>query len=121
MTAKNRLNDWTTSSFSGNNGGACVEVKIEGDAVLVRDSKFRRDPGNRDRTQPQIGISVGAWTELCQRMISMTSFTLGEALRVTVHNDGAATFENWSIRLNFTPDEMDAFAKGVIDGEFTVV
>jgi hypothetical protein len=121
MTAKNRLNDWTTSSFSGNNGGACVEVKIEADAVLLRDSKFRRDPSNRGRTQPHIEIPVRVWAELCERTISMTSFALEEAIQVTVHTDGAATFKNQSVQLNFTPDEMDAFAKGIIDGEFTWV
>jgi hypothetical protein len=30
---------WRTSSYSGDNGGACVEVGTTGPAVAVRDSK----------------------------------------------------------------------------------
>ncbi len=30
---------WRTSSYSGSNGGACVEVGTTGPAVAVRDSK----------------------------------------------------------------------------------
>lgn len=30
---------WRTSSFSDDNGGQCVEVAFDGDAVLVRDTK----------------------------------------------------------------------------------
>jgi Domain of unknown function (DUF397) len=30
---------WRTSSYSGSNGGACVEVGTTGPAVAIRDSK----------------------------------------------------------------------------------
>ena len=30
---------WRTSSYSGSNGGACIEVGTSGPAVAVRDSK----------------------------------------------------------------------------------
>lgn len=32
---------WRTSSYSGNNGGNCVEVGAAGPMVLVRDTKDR--------------------------------------------------------------------------------
>lgn len=32
---------WRTSSYSGNNGGNCVEVGAAGPVVLVRDTKDR--------------------------------------------------------------------------------
>jgi hypothetical protein len=35
---------WRTSSYSGDNGGACVEVGIVGPAVAVRDSKHPNGP-----------------------------------------------------------------------------
>jgi hypothetical protein len=35
--------DWRKSSYSGDNGGACVEVATA-DAVLVRDTTDRRGP-----------------------------------------------------------------------------
>jgi hypothetical protein len=35
---------WRTSSYSGSNGGACVEVGTTGPAVAVRDSKHPNGP-----------------------------------------------------------------------------
>ena len=35
---------WRTSSYSGSNGGTCVEVGIVGPAVAVRDSKHPDGP-----------------------------------------------------------------------------
>jgi hypothetical protein len=43
---------WRTSSYSSSNG-ACVEVAILGESVLVRDSK--------DRTGPVLHFSIPAW------------------------------------------------------------
>jgi hypothetical protein len=42
---------WFTSSFT-NGSGACVEVKFDGGAVLVRDTKNRG---------PVITVSQGGW------------------------------------------------------------
>ena len=35
---------WRTSSYSGDNGGACVEVGTTGPAVAVRDTSTRTAP-----------------------------------------------------------------------------
>ena len=35
---------WRTSSYSGSNGGACVEIGTAGPAVAVRDSKHPDGP-----------------------------------------------------------------------------
>jgi hypothetical protein len=35
---------WRTSSYSGNNGGQCVEVAATPGQVLIRDSKDREGP-----------------------------------------------------------------------------
>ena len=35
---------WRTSSYSGDNGGTCVEVGTTGPAVAVRDSKHPDGP-----------------------------------------------------------------------------
>jgi Domain of unknown function (DUF397) len=35
---------WRTSSYSGSNGGTCVEVGTTGPAVAVRDSKHPNGP-----------------------------------------------------------------------------
>jgi hypothetical protein len=35
---------WRTSSYSGSNGGTCVEVGTTGPSVAVRDSKYPSGP-----------------------------------------------------------------------------
>ncbi|MFK0265192.1 DUF397 domain-containing protein [Streptomyces angustmyceticus] len=45
---------WFKSSYSGDEGGECVEVAADGTAVRVRDSKERSDG-------PQLAFTRGAW------------------------------------------------------------
>jgi Domain of unknown function (DUF397) len=45
--------NWRKSSYSGDNGGECVEVASPRAAVAVRDSK--------DRSGPELRFSVSAW------------------------------------------------------------
>ncbi|WP_063125141.1 DUF397 domain-containing protein, partial [Nocardia arizonensis] len=52
---------WFTSTRS-NNGNQCVEVRFVGDAVLIRDSKYRRDPANRPADEPIITVTANEWT-----------------------------------------------------------
>jgi uncharacterized protein DUF397 len=44
---------WRKSSYSGDNGGACIEVGTTGPAVAVRDSK------NQDG--PQLAFPADTW------------------------------------------------------------
>ena len=44
---------WRKSSYSGDNGGACVEVGTTGPAVAVRDSKHPDGP--------QLAFPAPAW------------------------------------------------------------
>ncbi|MDQ0600295.1 hypothetical protein QF037_004640 [Streptomyces canus] len=44
---------WFKSSYSGDEGGACVEVATQPTAVHVRDSK---NPAG-----PQLAVAPGAW------------------------------------------------------------
>jgi uncharacterized protein DUF397 len=42
MEGTNRdVSAWRKSTYSGSNGGACVEVGADGPAVMVRDTKDR--------------------------------------------------------------------------------
>ncbi|HJP75172.1 MAG TPA: DUF397 domain-containing protein [Pseudonocardiaceae bacterium] len=47
-------NGWIKSSHS-NAGGSCVEVKFDGGAILVRDSKDKRVG------QPVLAVATPAW------------------------------------------------------------
>jgi hypothetical protein len=46
---------WRKSSYSGGNGGACIEVGKHGGNVLVRDSKME--------LSPELPFSSGAWAD----------------------------------------------------------
>lgn len=49
--------EWRTSSYT-NAGGSCVEVWVTSDAVLIRDSKDRRDD------HPFLGLGGREWRSL---------------------------------------------------------
>ncbi|MBV9854399.1 MAG: DUF397 domain-containing protein [Streptosporangiaceae bacterium] len=49
----NRAVTWRKSSYSGNNGGACIEVGTADGAIAVRDSK---DPDG-----PRLAFGREAW------------------------------------------------------------
>jgi hypothetical protein len=44
---------WRKSSYSGANGGECIEVAAEDDGVMVRDSK--------DRSGHVLAVPAAAW------------------------------------------------------------
>jgi Domain of unknown function (DUF397) len=50
---------WRTSSYSGSNGGQCVEVAVSS-RVLVRDTK--------DRTVAVLAFGPNAWREFAARV-----------------------------------------------------
>jgi Domain of unknown function (DUF397) len=45
--------NWRTASYSGANGGECVEVASAADAVIVRDTK--------DRNGKALNVPASAW------------------------------------------------------------
>ncbi|QIP73382.1 DUF397 domain-containing protein [Streptomyces sp. VN1] len=47
--------EWFKSSYSGSEGGACIEVATEPTAVHIRDSKTN-DPG-----APHVTVAPTAW------------------------------------------------------------
>ena len=52
---------WRTSSYSGANGGNCVEVASPRGVVAVRDTK-------QDRTGPVLQFTPAAWREFADQM-----------------------------------------------------
>jgi len=44
---------WRTSTYSGDNGGTCIEVGTTGPTVAVRDSQ--------DQDGPQLAFAATAW------------------------------------------------------------
>lgn len=108
---------WRTSSYSGNNGGNCVEVSTDGDHVLIRDSKYRRDPSNDPATQPIIAVTALQWNTFLGA-IAESAATPTEPTIVMSQSGRATLRAADGTSLLFTPPEWTAFVDGVIDGEF---
>ncbi|AXK35622.1 DUF397 domain-containing protein [Streptomyces armeniacus] len=53
-TEKRAPLDWFKSSYSGGEGGECVEIAVTEDAVCVRDSK--------DVSRPPLAVSGASWS-----------------------------------------------------------
>ncbi|WP_153411216.1 DUF397 domain-containing protein [Nocardia macrotermitis] len=63
LSADGRFDDqsWRKSSYSGGNGGSCVEVRFSGRRVHVRDSK--------DKSGPVLSFSPGEWDAFVANII----------------------------------------------------
>lgn len=105
---------WYTSTRS-NNGNQCVEIRFDGDAVLIRDSKYRRNPANRPADEPIITVTASVWTAFLALLDSGRAHT--ELIAHTAA-DGATTLRHGDITLDYTPEEWEAFRAGARDGEF---
>ena len=55
---------WRTSSYSGDNGGACIEVGTAGPAVAVRDSQ--------DQAGPHLAFPVATWHAFTNQLKATT-------------------------------------------------
>ncbi|MEV6138559.1 DUF397 domain-containing protein [Nocardia sp. NPDC051990] len=113
-TLRSVFSDWFTSSRS-NNGNQCVEVRFDGDVVLIRDSKYRRNPANRPAEEPVITVTASLWTSFIHLLNSGRSHN---ELIADTSADGSATLRHGGITLSYTAEEWDAFAAGARDGEF---
>ncbi|RJO76974.1 DUF397 domain-containing protein [Nocardia panacis] len=103
---------WFTSSRS-NNGNQCVEVRFDGAAVLIRDSKYRRDPTNRPADEPIIVVSDHEWTAFLRHLAGDP-----HRLHARARSDGRITLRHGPTALIFTPAEWTAFVAGALAGEF---
>ncbi|NNH73901.1 DUF397 domain-containing protein [Nocardia uniformis] len=106
---------WFTSSRT-NNGNQCVEVRFDGDAVLIRDSKYRRDPAHRPDEEPIITVSTHEWTHFIDFVTGRA--TTPPTLTCHTTRDGSTTLRHREITLVYTPGEWKAFVAGARDGEF---
>lgn len=107
---------WRKATRSGGNGN-CVEVKSDGTTVLIRDSKYLRDPSNDPERQPIIAITPAQWQSFVDAVAGHSADVTEP--RIAFHADGSATL--WAsdgTRLDYFAAEWDAFSLGVIDGEF---
>lgn len=109
------------SSFS-NDGPNCVEVKFDNGRVLIRDSKQNAAYVNAPDEQPAIVSPAAQWAAVLDFTLAAESGQIG-SLAIVLHNDGGAdlrgmTQDGNAVTLTYTPNEFDAFTKGVANGEF---
>ncbi|WP_459963228.1 DUF397 domain-containing protein [Nocardia sp. IFM 10818] len=109
---------WFTSTRT-NNGNQCVEVRFDGDAVLIRDSKYRRNPEHRPEAEPIITVSASEWMSFLALVLGRNDAAAPTG-DLTTHTapDGHTALRHREITLVYTPGEWSAFLAGARDGEF---
>lgn len=107
---------WYKASFS-DHGNACVEVRFEGEEVLIRDSKYR---GN-EALRPIIAVPAHAWVEFLT-IATGDATDDGTTLGIpSIHpeNNGYTTLRDAAeTTLTYTREEWTAFLAGIRSGEF---
>jgi len=110
------------SSYSGGDN-TCVAVGRDGNLVLIQDSKQDATYAENPDAQPTIVFGDSHWLAVHGLALSSSSGEVPGAVAIELHADGAATFRgvdahDQPVQLEFDIDEMDAWTKGVADGEF---
>ncbi|MFI9509068.1 DUF397 domain-containing protein [Nocardia sp. NPDC052566] len=123
MNSRDRLT-WRTSSHSGTNGGQCVEVAfdVEAGIVLIRDTKFQRNPSNIPENQPVIEMLDAEWDAFLESATSSTAETRHAVPSIERQPSGEVIIRGADgTTLTFTDEEWSAFVAGVRDSEFAPV
>lgn len=102
---------WRTSSFSGNNGGNCVEVAPSQGQVLIRHSKRHADG--------VIGFPMHAWNLFVQEAIGDSANVNGVAEIWRDSTDTVVTDIASGTQLRYDEGEWAAFVKGAAAQEFS--
>ncbi|WP_329414640.1 DUF397 domain-containing protein [Nocardia vinacea] len=109
---------WFKSSWSSETQ-SCVEVKFDGDLVLIRDSKYLRDPANDPTAQPTIAVLAEDWNAFLRAANGMEPDAWRDLPIITRHGSGGVTVHAADgTMLTYTAAEWVAFVAGVRDGEF---
>jgi Domain of unknown function (DUF397) len=102
---------WFKSSYS-NGSGACVEVKLDPDRVMIRDSK---DRGHG----PIITVTPTQWRIFIDELTGQAPATPDGALTATVSRGGTVQLADAHDKvLTFTPREWISFHAGARANQF---
>ncbi|WP_230329939.1 DUF397 domain-containing protein [Nocardia aurantiaca] len=115
---------WRKSSYSGSNGGECVEVAFDSERVFVRDSKYLRNPANNPAEQPLIAIESASWPAFLGSVLETDIGVTAEGVPAIDRTTGTGAVSMRSADgtcLTYTAAEWSAFTSGVRDGEFFAV
>ncbi|MFI5781231.1 DUF397 domain-containing protein [Nocardia sp. NPDC051570] len=111
---------WFKSSFS-NQGTNCVEVRFDGDVVLVRDSKYLRNPANDPTIEPVIRMRAADWAAFLEAALGRSVLDVPGLPAIDHHPDGNISLRAPDKSLTYTPDEWLAFVRGIQADEFAAV
>ncbi|MFF0609175.1 DUF397 domain-containing protein [Nocardia tengchongensis] len=107
---------WRKSSYSGSNGGQCVEVAVASETVQIRDSKYSGPPERR----PIITVRSDQWVDVLDFVVRGSAGEVGSGLWLEFCPEGGAILKSHDgTELAFTAAEWDAFEKGIVNGEFS--
>ncbi|WP_433194442.1 DUF397 domain-containing protein [Nocardia sp. CA-107356] len=118
VSTTSRLN-WVKATLSSSSS-SCVEVAHAGRVVLVRDSKFLRDPSNRDRAadQPTISIPANRWRHFLNVVLDGGEAGGEDLPTIDYAANGNVSLRLAAYALTYTPTEWHAFRDGIQKGEF---
>ncbi len=95
---------WRKSSYSGDNGGACVEVGTAGRVVAVRDSK--------DREGTRLSFAADTWQAFAEDVkvsaLRLPEHKLSTGMVIAMHGQPAARWR----KLTFSTERTVALAPG---------
>lgn len=107
---------WQKATRSGGDGN-CVEVKYENGAVLIRDSKYRRNVANDPADEPIITVSTAQWLDFLAAVAGDVATSVEPTISQLPH--GSTILRNTDgVTLIYTRAEWEAFAHAVHSGEF---
>ncbi len=121
--ASKRTINWFKSTRSSERA-TCVEVRFDADTILIRDSKQNDEYAAASDQQPMIACPAVQWSPFLDLALSAQPGRV-DPLAINIRPDGHAdlTGPNSSgetVRLQYRPDEWEAFTKGVANGEFNL-
>ncbi|MGW2665931.1 DUF397 domain-containing protein [Nocardia tengchongensis] len=109
---------WFKSSRSNGNQ-ACVEVRFDNGAVLIRDSKYNDDPAS----QPIIRVAIDRWDAFLDTITASPADCTNDGLPcIEPAADGSVTLRAVDgTTLSYLRHEWEAFVSGVLKGEFSLM
>ncbi|WP_405160789.1 DUF397 domain-containing protein [Nocardia sp. NBC_01499] len=108
---------WFKSSFS-KEAANCVEIRFAGDSVLMRDSKYLRNPSNDPAYQPIIAIDATGWGAFLSVANGLDAAKAQPGLPTIELDVFGVTVASKGTRLRFTLREWESFLEGTRAGEF---
>ncbi|MEG8179439.1 DUF397 domain-containing protein [Nocardia terpenica] len=109
---------WFKASFSTDSSN-CVEIRFGDGVVLIRDSKYLRDPANDSAAQPFISIPARDWPAFLDAARGFDGTIRRGLPAIEHHASGEVSLHAADgTTLTYTAAEWTAFVSGIRAGEF---